>query len=521
MSFSLPFTLPTNGVTSALDDANSLLSNSSQLGTGGNFLSGTTSATSTSKSTSSNATQQIPPIITQTERLFTTRSRSINYQDGGGNRGQRTFIKVISNDPATSLKRHLSDIAGQTTSLGNSSGGALADAINNTSVFGGYADFLVTDINCSFDEKMQVTEVFGDGEVVYYFGRQPMVVEFGGMLIDSPDNNWFIQFVEMYSEALRGSQLARNYELLKIVTPNMTFIGTVTRMSYRQNSDRDVDIPFQFSFLVKQVIPNPIITPGAPSSNSSVLNTDKVASFQTQGDIVSIKQRAAGLQGVIQNPFSTTQDYASALSAPTPLGGSDNTTGTSTSYASTANLSPGTAHTPDGTNGANSPGLFSNVTSNLTGMRASLFSPVYGVLSSLTKLVSSTTNSVTSVISSFTTPIQNMLRDVKNISNQAVGVVNMINNSIQSVTNIGRQLDNDVYTTMASLKHTAGVITSAPQSIASNLRDMISAGTLPASRSFLQNRPGTTLPNGKTNTASKITLLNSGAKHTPQSGATL
>ncbi len=468
------------------------------------------------------AAQTIPLTIEQNERLFTTRTRAINHQTGGGDRGQRTYIKLLTTDSSKSLDRHVNELGTAPTSLGSAESGPLADLIKGLNSHHGYADFLLTGIAGSLDEKLQITEVFGDAEVVYYFGKQPVQIQFQGMLIDSPDNAWFVQWIEMYGHVLRGTQLARNYELVKIVTPNMTFIGSVMRMAWDQNSDRDADVRFSFTFLAKEIIPSPVLSSGKPLSKDNVVDFAKAETFKTQSQITSLKTSLGKLQGVVKDPFSTVKDYAGAMNLPGPLGAIASGIGSSTlpSFGKIGSQMIGiNQSTPGAAAPATGGGIFAGVTSNLAGIRASLFSPVYGVLSSLTKLIKGAGGNISSVVSSFTTPVRDILRDVRNISNQAIGVVNLINNTIKGVTNQVRSVDSDLRATLALLKKTGGVISSAPQTITSNLRDLVNAGKLPATTAFLQNRPGS-LTSGSTRTT-KIALLNSGKKHTPEQGAKL
>jgi hypothetical protein len=484
-----------------------------------------------SNSVQSNRLQSIPSNIPQSERLFTTRSRGINYLDGDGDRGQRTYIRLLTNDPTNALQNHISELGGRPSSLGTSSSGVLVDAVNGNNKYSGYASFLLTDIRGRLDEKVQVTEVFGDAEIVYYFGKQPITMQFSGMLIDSPDNNWFIQWIEMYAHVMRGTQLARNYELLKIITPNMTFIGSISSMDWSQNSARDVDIPFSFTFITKQIIPNPVMAPGVPLSDINSINLDKAETFKTQSDIISQKSAISKLYDTISNPFSTISDYADSLSIDTSLGsglsGINSIPGLSTP-TSQSPFSLGTGLTNISTSDLSSLGsnsnavdVFTNVTSNLAGIRASLFSPVYGVLSSLTKLIKTASGDVSGVFSSFTNPVRDVLRDIRNVSNQAIGVVNLVNNSIRGITNQVQTVDSELRATLSLLKKTSGVISAAPQTITQNLRDLVNAGRLPASAGFLQDKTGTTLSSTGSIANSKIFLLNSGKKHTAEQGAKL
>lgn len=458
--------------------------------------------------------REIPAVITQSERLLTTRSRSVNHLDGGGDRGQRAYMKILTTDKTRSLNRTDNQSHGNAkpTSLGTSSGGVLKDAVTGA----GYSSFLITDVNCNLEEKLQIVEVFGDAEVTYYFGRQPIMFNFAGVLTDSVDNNWFIEWLEMYSNVLRGSELARNYELIRLVLPNMTLEGTISGMNWSQSSARDVDIPFQFRFLAKQITPTPIVTPNKPLTNDPVINWDKASGFLTQMDQNNIKfsslhQKTQDLTSVIQNPLSTNSDYI------------DSMINIGKEAAASANTMEINIEEPSMLSSAGSSlsSMFTGLTANLSGVRASLFSPVYGVLSSLTKLIKNTTGSIASVVNSFTTPVRNILRDIRNISNQAIGIVNLVNNSIKSITNIVATTDRELQSTIALLKKTAGVITSSPKSISSSLRELYNAGKLPATTKFLNNGYKPNLSGRGVIPNTKFALLNSGKRHTPESGAKL
>lgn len=453
--------------------------------------------------------------IPQTERLFTTRSRGINYLTGDGDRGQRAYIKLMTADPTGSLQRHLEGYDVKPTSLGTTSGGVLNDSINEAQ-YGGYANFLLTDVRCTLEEKLQVIETFGDAEVSYYFGRQPIMMDFSGVLVDSSDNNWFIEWLEMYTNVMRGTQLARNYELIKIVLPNMTVIGTMASMSWGQNSSRDVDIPFQFRFLTKQIIPQPVTLPSTPLTNDPVINWNVASQFTSQSEINSTKSKYGVLLQTIQNPLSTVSDYASSImniGSSVSSSGSNGIFGVGLSGGGSRVDPTAVANAPTGNNS-----LFSGVSSNLSGIRASLFSPIYGVLSSLTKLIKGVAGDISSVVNSFVTPVRDILREIRTISNQAIAIVNLVSNSINSVTNTVRNLDRDLYSTLSLLKKTAGVITSAPETIAQSLRNLVNSGKLPLTSKFLTGNTMTTLPNGS-RIGTKYALLNSGPPHTAEQGA--
>src|ERR1700758_5744852 len=125
-----------------------------------NIISGTSTISSTSSVQNSNGT------ITQSERLFTVRPRGATKENvGGGNRGTRAFIRLMTTDSSGSLNRKTGVNEGLGGTSLSASGGPLDAAINGNNAYGGYANFFVTDVRCALDEKLQITEVFGDGEV--------------------------------------------------------------------------------------------------------------------------------------------------------------------------------------------------------------------------------------------------------------------------------------------------------------------------------------------------------------------
>lgn len=460
---------------------------------------------------------ELPAVIPQTERLFTTRSRSVNHQDGGGDRGERAYIKVLTTDTKRSLDRKSSQAHGVSnpTSL---DGGVLKDAVTGK----GYASFLLTDVNCALEEKLQIVEVFGDAEVSYYFGRQPIMFNFSGVLIDSVDNNWFVEWMEMYSHVMRGTELARNYELLQIVLPNMSIKGSITRTSWSQNSARDVDIPFQFTFMAKEITPIKTLSPNKPLTDDHVIDWKKSSGFLNQSSINSIKTNSVtesmtNLLGVIKDPMSSVKDYAKSLTG----FGMDGTYSPPSNFMSAVTTGAGSNLSNLGSATSSLSGLFSGVNSNLSGVRASLFSPIYGVLSSLTKLIKNSGGLVSSVFNSFTSPLRNILRDIRSISSQAIGVVNMVNSQIHGLGNQFHALDRDIQNTLSSLKKTAGVITTSPKSVSSSLRELFNAGKFPLTTHFISTKGRSSLISSGRGSNPKLALLNSGKKHTPEQGAKL
>jgi hypothetical protein len=379
-------------------------------------------------------------LVASTERLFTTRPRSLLSPTVDGDRGYRGYIRLM-----TSQTVDVTDTSVYATSIAGT-GGVLDQAVNG-GTYGGYASFLITGLQCMMSEKLQITETFGDGEVYYYFGREPVTINVSGILIDSVDNDWFTQWLYMYGQVLRGTQVAKRYQLVKLVMPNMTLIGTISSMSFTQEAGRDTDIPFQFQFMAKHVIPTPIVSSGISlAQSSSLINFTQANSFLSQSGINSLRTSLAGFVSDISGPLATINSVAAGVMG----------------------IANAAANELDGVSNA-----FYSVTATLAGLRASLFSPAYGVLSSLTKLIASA-GGVVNAYNSSVAQVNNILRDIDNISADAVGLVSLVNSDIFNGGAALLTSNSTTLTAIGSLTNTQGVISTAPDAISVHTKLRIS-----------------------------------------------
>lgn len=472
--------------------------------TGSLARSGNSTSSLSTKSSSGASILNSDGTITQTERLLSARARygKTNLLTGssgdlGGSRGQWAYIKLMTttsqykdyvNGSNNRQVTWASDLIGQGSIVAK-----MSDPGNDMSK-SGYDKFLITGVSCQMSEKMQIQEVFGDHEVVYYFGRQPLIFNLTGMLIDSPDNNWFITWIKLYSEFLRGTQLAKNYELLKIVLPNMAITGSITSFTWNQSSDRDVDIPFSLQFVAKVVEPLPATSDGMITSNKlAYVDFSQIASFTGIKQINSYKAQLQAATATIQNPSATLYDKASALGQiGTTTGGAfgqwlSDSKDTLTGYQAT--IDGWDKARADYVTGIKTSAAYQSVTSALAGIRLNLISPIYGIMSSLMKLVSNTANSAVSLLNGIVSPIRNILRDITNISKQAVALVNLVNSSIRGVgraiTGSINGIETDFKTAVQSLGKAAGAIATAPITVSQSVAGMFSNSGVTLNAPFL------------------------------------
>lgn len=181
------------------------------------------------------------------ERLFTVRPRYTVSESGEPMRGEAATLRLVLSDPSINVEQ----LAQQMPYYEQK---AFLKLMNPSDENGGYKDFLVTDMQYELAEKHQVFQTFGGGEAVYFYGRSPIALRLTGLVMDDLDNDQFARFAQLYMNHLRGTQMAKNYALIELNMPNATFFGSITALSFSQNSARDTDIMFSMGFLVKEVI---------------------------------------------------------------------------------------------------------------------------------------------------------------------------------------------------------------------------------------------------------------------------
>lgn len=333
---------------------------------------------------------------------------------------------------------------------------------------GRFANFFLTNVSMNFGEKVQITQTFGDNEVVYYFGRQPMVLNMSGLLFDSLENDWLYRFLTLHQGVLRGTQLAKSFSLVEITFPNMVVTGTISELGIGQDAHRDVDIPFSMQFIAKSVLPLPAVMPTGTATQNNV------------GSLIDFKANRKGVQGYTLGSGG--------------LGGG---------FMDTITSSVGSVGSALG-------GLSSaakSVSDTLNSFRTSIFTPVFGIIASITKIVKSTTGTITSIISSFTNPVNQVLRDITNIATQASGIALMVENSINQAIQIPARTLINARNTLRSIKSSAGTISRVPENISETFKRLYGSGRI--------KRGAAVLSSGKARTKSKAAILTSGSPYQP------
>ena len=322
---------------------------------------------------------------------------------------------------------------------------------------GTFAKFFLTDVSVSHQEKVQVNSVFGDNEVVYYFGRNPPSVQLSGVLFDSLGVDWFTKFLGLYQVALRGSQLGRYFELVEFILPNMKILGSIASFSHQQSSSNDSSISFSLQVIPKQIVPLPI--------------KPKTGNMTNLGNILNFSIGKAGFGG---KGFS--------LQVGSAMKGVTNSFG----FGSTIDA----------------------FTAELNSFRSSVISPVYGMISVITKVIKTTTGDITSLISAFSTPVNRILGEITSIASQVVGIANLIEQSVNNITRIPKNVETNLKNTLRALKSSAGAVSRVPENVSQIIKRNSLGGSVKQGSAILSSKG----PRGR----SKAYLLNSGAPYTTQ-----
>lgn len=206
--------------------------------------------------------------IFQEDPLYTVRPRYLRDQADSGSRGTRakftllSFLKTTKEFKETSKDFMSSKIRERLLGKGE----------------GPYTDFLITGLSYSFQEKIQLQPLFGDKTAAFAFGAAPVILQIQGVVTDDLDNNWFYKLMLLYRDHLRGTKLARNFELAQLSTNNAIFTGVIMSLGISQESSNDSIVAFNMQFLVRGV------TYLSAYQNISVLDTSVERMIETTTD---------------------------------------------------------------------------------------------------------------------------------------------------------------------------------------------------------------------------------------------
>lgn len=148
---------------------------------------------------------------------------------------------------------------------------------NQTFATNGYLDFFISQASMPLQEKVDVKDTLADNYVAFFFGQQPPVWSFTGWLMNTVQDDQTTNFLRLYLEILRGTQLARRQKIINLKIDSYVITGAMMSVSPTLNAASEIFVPFAFQLLVKRIdfvnytvgwVPTRAFTPFAADPNA-------------------------------------------------------------------------------------------------------------------------------------------------------------------------------------------------------------------------------------------------------------
>lgn len=347
----------------------------------------------------------------------------------------------------------------------------------------GYAGFLLQGMQMGFNEKSQVIQTMGDAETVYYFGRTPTTVSFNGTLIDDLDNDWFVRFVTGYNSFLRGTQLAKNFELAEMSMHNATFEGTLMNLQIMQNAQSDAQINFTCTMLIRRFEFHSSYQYGAELADDIEYTTLDNA---TGGILIDAQPTYTAEEIARLKLYSRYSDEQIRI---IENGGS----------------------VPERTGSIAAAGIYAREI-------ATAFNETLGGIADTLEKLSDNINkfagALNDVVSDILNPINAIIGTVSDISDAAFAVVRAIENTVDSVLDPITVVVNNAANTERQLKNLEGTITSLPETLSEKVSRFLRGGAM-SNPAFLLS------PSAGINGSDAVATLKSTNIRTPRSAGSV
>lgn len=134
--------------------------------------------------------------------------------------------------------------------------GTLTETLVNTPnsyATNGYLDFFIQQSTMALNEKFDAKETLSDNYSVDFFGQSPPMWAYTGWLLNTVQDDQATNFLRLYLEVLRGTQLARRQKIINLKIDSYIVTGAMTALNFQMNSNSEIYIPFSFNLLVKRV----------------------------------------------------------------------------------------------------------------------------------------------------------------------------------------------------------------------------------------------------------------------------
>ena len=116
-----------------------------------------------------------------------------------------------------------------------------------------YIGFILTDVQESHNEKVELVPLPGDSFASYFYGCNPRQFNFSGVLLNTDEDQWRDAFEQVYEKYLRGSVSSRNFNIVQVRYGGRIVSGWLTSLSQQLTSQSDLYAQFSFTVLVSRI----------------------------------------------------------------------------------------------------------------------------------------------------------------------------------------------------------------------------------------------------------------------------
>lgn len=202
-------------------------------------------------------------ISSQTVPKITPHSNhKINFVDRGNTQSELiTVLNIRTVSTSESVKKSAESLSGVSESkiaYGSIGGGiqikkrtraslrlkrAPGDGISST------ADFFLTDVRETTNEKFQIIQTFGS-DFLFAFGRRPLMYTFSGVLYNTQDKQWKNNLRFLYDNKFRATQLIKSGRKAVLSFEDTTVEGYLLNMDMSLSSQNPNAVPFSFTMYI-------------------------------------------------------------------------------------------------------------------------------------------------------------------------------------------------------------------------------------------------------------------------------
>lgn len=186
----------------------------------------------------------------------------------------------------------------------------------------GFIDFFLTQANEQFQEIVQIDKVLSDDYVSFFYGQQPPMFNYSGVLLNSLQDDQRTGFANAYRHILRGTSLARRGALARLRYDSVIVSGTMIAHSQALVAENEMAVQFSFTFLVKEytLIQNLPYSKKGMGQYVQLVGDSIVASLQPVG---TVNNTAVKTVAVVP-PVPADSSSAGAEECPVPIGADKN-----------------------------------------------------------------------------------------------------------------------------------------------------------------------------------------------------